>query len=433
MASFRLVPGGSTRYKAIVMRRFALLFTLGSFACAPLAHAQLTAADVQRVITQGTTRAIAISPNSVIAVTDREGYVLAVWNVRGGEPTQAEIATAVSKAGTGAFLSSNSNAFTSRTAGFIIQEHFPPGIRNTAPGPLVGVGFSSLPFSDVNRFKQIVGPIPVPPASVSPGTLGAPIPGTSLAGSPGGMPLYKNGLLVGGVGVTGDGTETFESDYDRDEDVALAAQTGFRPPSSITADKVFINGISLAYTASGTSLPSTLTLRGNAAAGFPIQASPPPFPYPVATFSGVQGQIRQPIISDPISTPINGVPRLTAAEVTQIIEAAADRVRTTRGGIRLPIGSRAEVFITVSSFPNAPGVSPTVLGVFRTGDATMFSWDVAVQKGRTTLGFSDNTRAFSTRTVGFLAQSHYPPGIDPQPPGPFFTLQPALSMPPPNP
>ena len=43
-------------------------------------------------------------------------------------------------------------------------------------------------------------------------------------------------------------------------------------------------------------------VQGNAAAGYAIQGAPPPFPYPIATFGGVQGEIRQPIISDPIST-----------------------------------------------------------------------------------------------------------------------------------
>ena len=396
-------------------------------------RAQLTSSDVQRVITQATARATEISPNSVIAVVDREGYVLVVWNVRGGEPTALEIARAVSKAGTGAFLSSNANAFTSRTAGFIIQQHFPPGVRNTAPGPLVGVGFSNLPFSDVNRFKQFLGPVPLPPAGVSPGTLGAPIPGTSLAGSPGGLPLYKNKRLVGGVGVTGDSSEAFVVDYDRDEDVALAGQVGFEAPRDITADDVFINGISLPYVRSGTNLPSPRSLRGNAAAGFPIQDSPAAFPYPVATFAGVTGEIRQPIVADPIATPINGVPRLTAAEVEGIIAVAADRVRTTRAGIRLPIGTRMEVFITVVNNPDTPSVSPAVLGAFRTGDATMFSWDVAVQKARTAVGFSDNRTAYSTRTVGFLAQTHFPPGIDPNPPGPFFGLQQRFSTAPPDP
>ena len=97
------------------------------------AKAQLTAADVQTVINQAVTRALQISPNSVIAVTDREGNVLGVWNVRGGEPTADEISSCVSKAGTAAYLSSNQNAFTSRTAGFIIQQHFPPGVRTLRP------------------------------------------------------------------------------------------------------------------------------------------------------------------------------------------------------------------------------------------------------------------------------------------------------------
>src|SRR5690606_31739435 len=135
------------------------------------------------------------------------------------------IASAVSRAGTAAFLSSNDNAFTSRTAGFIIQQHFPPGVRNTPPGPLVGVGFSNLFYSDVNRMK-VIGPpfdpanpndvsanvteLRVPPAfrTMSPGSRGGVIPFTSLNDAPGGVPLYKDGVLVGGVGVTGDGDVT---------------------------------------------------------------------------------------------------------------------------------------------------------------------------------------------------------------------------------
>src|SRR4029077_18702811 len=174
----------------------------------------LTAADVQTIINQAVTRAVRISPNSVIAVTDREGYVLGIWVVRGGIATPGEIATAVSKAGTAAYLSSNQNAFTSRTAGFIIQQHFPPGVQFTPTGPLVGVGLSNLFITEVNRFKKTdLAPCPgifrpCAPAvePVSPGALGSPIAYTSLDGSPGGVPLYKGGVLVGGIGVTGDGT-----------------------------------------------------------------------------------------------------------------------------------------------------------------------------------------------------------------------------------
>src|SRR2546423_14722151 len=107
------------------------------------------------MVSRAVTRAVRISPNSVIAVTDREGYVLGVWVVAGGAASQGQLATAVSKAGTAAFLSSNQNAFSSRTAGYIIQQHFPVGVKNTAPGPLVGVGLSNLFISDVNQFKKI--------------------------------------------------------------------------------------------------------------------------------------------------------------------------------------------------------------------------------------------------------------------------------------
>ena len=422
--------------------RILFLFVAASFLSSS-AFAQLTAADVQTIINHAVTRAVQVSPRSVIAVTDREGYVLGIWNVAGGEPTDAQIANAVSKAGTAAFLSSNQNAFTSRTAGFIIQQHFPPGVRNTATGPLVGVGFSSLPFSDVNRFKKtdlVVSPLPPPtPAAPSPGTFGSPILGTSLDGNPGGVPLYKAGRLVGGVGVTGGNpTENplaFISGSATDEDVALSGQHGYEPSSSITADNVFIGGISLAYTATSTSFSSTVVLHGNVSTGYRIQSSPPPHSYPIATFGGVTGQIRQPIIPDPCSGTINGQPRLTAAEVASIINYAADRVRTTRAAIRLPIGTQMEAFISVVNFPNAPNLAPTVLGTFRTGEATIFSWDVAVQKARTAVGFSKNgnTTAVSSRTVGFLAQSHYPPGIDANPPGPYNGLQAMLSMMPANP
>ena len=128
---------------------------------------------------------------------------------------------------------------------------------------------------------------------------------------------------------------TFIPGYDVDEEVALAGQTGFRPSSSITADNVYINGIALPYVISP--VPSVSgTLQGAAAPGFPVMGTPAPFPYPIATFGGVQGEIRQPIISDPIPGTINGQPRLTAAEVASIINFAADRARTTRAGIRLP-------------------------------------------------------------------------------------------------
>src|SRR5437660_4658958 len=186
--------------KAMKLRAVLILAAANLFASSTFA--QLTAADVTGIINRAVTRAVKISKNSVIAVTDREGTVLAVWVVRGGAAGNDEIASAVSKAGTAAYLSSDQNAFTSRTAGFIIQQHFPPGVRNTAPGPLVGVGLSNLFTSDINKFRA---PGSVITFSSTPGLTIVPVFGTSLDGSPGGVPLYKNGIQVGAIGVTGDG------------------------------------------------------------------------------------------------------------------------------------------------------------------------------------------------------------------------------------
>jgi uncharacterized protein GlcG (DUF336 family) len=420
------------------MSRRALLLVTAALFLAPSAFAQLTGGDVHRIIRNAVTRAAGILPNSVIALTDREGNVLAVWVVRGGAATDPEIATAVSKAGTAAYLSSNQNAFTSRTAGFIIQQHFPPGVINAAPGPLVGVGLSNLFISDINKFR---GPGSTIVFNQQPGLSIAPVPGTSLDGSPGGVPLYKDGKLVGGIGVTGDGVPgpipnfraenpfIYVAGPDKDEDIALAGQQGFAPDSSMTADNVFINGIRLPYTNTPKrkAKKKRTRLRGNEDPNYTLRGAPPPFPYPRTTFGGVPGELRQPVITDPLfPAPINGQARLTATEVTNIINFAADRVRITRAAIRLPIGTQMQVFITVVNNPNTSGVAPTVLGTFRTGEATLFSWDVSVQKARTVVFYSTNdflrfgfNAAMSVRTVGFLAQCNYPPGIDGNPAGPF--------------
>jgi uncharacterized protein GlcG (DUF336 family) len=442
----------------VAKRIFAILI----FAAIAARHAsaQLTLADVQTVIAQAVTRATALtgSPlqtNAVIAVMDREGWVLGVWALNSGSSSADPlVADAIAKAGAAAFLSSGQNAFSSRTAGDIVQQHFPPGIANTPPGPLVGVNFSQLAFSDINKLKA---PGSVISYGSSPGLtlVSPPLPITGgLAGTPGGLPLYKNGQFVGAIGVAGDGlqptdiTPAIIAGADANEDVALAGQTGFQPTSAIFASQVLVNGIRLEYTESSTSLGAVIpfaSLPGKNILPFALQAAPAPFSYPAMNLGGESGQLRQPIIADPSGVALpGGVARLTAQEVTSIIAAAANRARTTRGAIRLPRGSAAQVFITVVNNPNANGVAPVVLGTFCTSpDATLFSWDVAVQKARTAVFFSEANgifsgtqtgtayganAAFSARTVGFLSQSMYPPGISGTEPGIFFGLQERFSI-----
>jgi len=164
-------------------------------------------------------------------VVDRVGNVLGVMQMPGA-PTTLTVSSqrgvpasglegltgipatlaAISKAVTGAYLSSNGNAFTTRTASQIIQENFNPGTQNQPGGPLFGVQFSQLPCSDLTT-DFISGN----------GTLGgAPGPGPhrsplGLSADPGGLPLYVNNQLVGGIGVVADSTyglSTFTQGFD---------------------------------------------------------------------------------------------------------------------------------------------------------------------------------------------------------------------------
>lgn len=413
----------------------------------PPAAVLMSSNEVATVIAQAATRANffvtnGTATNAVIAVVDREGFVLGVWSLQPA-PFALDVIDAITKAGTAAFLSSAGHAFSSRTAGFIVQQHFPPGIANRPPGPLVGVNFSNMSFSDVNRFKD--------PATYDPlafgggGTNGGPVTPlglsaiSGLAGSPGGVPLYRGGQLIGGVGVTITGRPPLAAladiqlqagqTYDVDEDAALAGQIGFAPDPAIFGTGVLIDGIRVPYVDSGTSLGAVAPLGsiGANVAAFPIINSPP-VSYPALTLGSVTGEMRSPIIGDPLPGLIEGEARLTAVEVTNILMLAAERAAITRAGIRLPGGQAAQVFITVVNHPGSTNVSPQVLGTFRTPDATIFSWDVAAQKARTALFYSNTNQAYSTRTVGFLAQMFYPPGIDGTAAGPLFGMQEQSSL-----
>jgi len=57
---------------------------------------------------------------------------------------------------------------------------------------------------------------------------------------PGGIPLYKNGQLAGGIGVSGDGV-------DQDDYIAAAGATGFEAPLAMRSDQVTYLNVRLPY------------------------------------------------------------------------------------------------------------------------------------------------------------------------------------------
>src|SRR5579885_3349543 len=201
------------------------------------AQSFLSVADVQTVIAQAVAEAHAQGKPAVIAVVDRVGNVLGVYRMDGapalmtitsqrgvtggleGLTVPSELA-AIAKAITGAYLSSEGNAFSSRTASQIVQQHFNPGDSGTPSGPLFGVQFSQLPCSDLStRFTHGTGP----------GPHRSPL---GLSADPGGFPLYKSGTPVGGIGVAADGVygldpEVMDRDRDVDEYIAMAGTYGF--------------------------------------------------------------------------------------------------------------------------------------------------------------------------------------------------------------
>jgi uncharacterized protein GlcG (DUF336 family) len=412
----------------------------------------LTTGEVQTIIAQAVSAAASLGHPVTVAVTDKEGNVLGVFRMtgaptttqfRGGGPGPTQVPdpitgfvpvgfdgavvpsnfAAISKAGTASLFSTRGNAFTSRTASFIIQEHFPPAVDFRSGGPLYGVQFSSLPCSDIK--------IP-----------GLPL---GLSGDPGSVPIYKNGEAVGGVGIEGDGVYTVDrdpSDFDQpfEEIIAVSAARGFEAPATVRGDNILVDGIRLAYL-NVTNAPSPTTIAFGSLPG--VLTSPilgaQPSQFTAAVVGGIAGEVDTrffPFVASPTVTANS----LTATDVGTIITHGAQQANITRAAIRQPLGSNARVSIAVVD------TNGVVLGLFRTSDAPVFGFDVSVQKARsaafmsranagtllTGAGFgsyvsraaADNVQlggaiALSARAIGFLHRPFFPDGINNTAPGPF--------------
>ena len=324
---------------------------------------------------------------------------------------------AISKAITGAYLSTEGMAFTSRTANQIVQDHFNPGEDFQPGGPLFGVQFSQLACSDFMQAANAV-PFDTPVTAVSPGPHHAPL---GLAADPGGIPLYENGSLVGGLGVMADdvyGIDPFigDTDFDLDESIAVAAAFGFEAPvdrrATVTVEgKVFrYTDVTVDDLASDPLTASALEtipaeegrliavrgytdgeLRDGTAFGAPgsgIRADDGTFPDALDAFVFVDAA-NAPRYAPRAATDTDfaGGSPLTAAETEVILENALATANGARAQIRQPLGTTARVTIAVVD------TRGEILGMIRSRDAPMFGADVALQKARTAAFFSSSDAA----------------------------------------
>lgn len=460
----------------------------------PPAQVSLTTGEVQQIIAQAVGEARARSKPSVIAVTDRVGNVLGVFAMTGA-PALAKVsnrqiggtaaagagiglqgvdvpatAAAISKALTGAYLSSSGNAFSTRTASQIVQAHFPPAPSTVGleSGPLFGVQFSQLPCSDLSRRFQPLGG-----ADALIGPKRAPL---GLAADPGGFPLYKNGVVVGGIGVMGDGDygfdpDTLDIDLDAEEAIALAGSQGFAAPDEILAARIFVDGTSLRYSdmaannlsplatsfaaingSAGTLVPvagySDGTIRAGIAYGTEASgvraATAGEFANTQAfILSDGSGNARYPLRGGTDGASI--AQPLTQAEVRAVLEEAFTVLSRARAQIRRPLDSRMQATVSLVDTHGA------VLGIVRSPDGPIFGIDVSLQKARSAMFFSHpqaaaqlsaagqgsyvtragsflgagaltGTFAIADRALGNLSRPYFPDGEVARTPGPFSVV-----------
>jgi len=375
----------------------------------------------------------------VIAVTDREGQVLAVFRKPDAPLTAAgnffdpprvgalvdANDLAVSLARTGAFFSNDAAPLSSRTVRFISGIHFPPGISGKPNAALYGIentnrgcpltspevpafnpgqsvpqsrSLNGLPCDSLNQTGCGLG-ITTGKADVFDSNAGAV--------NGGGVPIFKNGQLVGGIGVTGVAAPLAE----------FAAFTGSVPnasfgPRPAEPGVIFLDGLALPFVEQASRPPGTSP--GVFAGAFVVA--------PLASPRGAAGVADGWLIGPFPST------ELTLGEIVDAVSQAVAQSNKTRAAIRLPEGSTARMVIAVSDLQG------TTRGLFRMPDSTIFSIDVAVAKARNVVYFSGPNRvpsdlagvpigtAVTNRTISFGAQPLYPPGIDNPAHGPFFPL-----------
>jgi uncharacterized protein GlcG (DUF336 family) len=220
----------------------------------------LTASDVAQIVNQSVAEANTLrgqvrlpfgqTPTFIIAVTDEGGNILAEYRMQDAlfdavdvVPSKARNAyyfsTPEGYQALKRYVTSNPYdhyawtpdppggawAITSRTISFGGQPLFPPGIdleKASTPGPW----FDLFVYDTLNACTEGDGP--------SRGGNRTFPNQNGITWFPGSVPLYKNGRLVGGLGVSGDGVE-------QNDLVSAAGSAGFEPPPELRVDNSVIH------------------------------------------------------------------------------------------------------------------------------------------------------------------------------------------------
>ena len=433
-------------------------------------NAQILVADDVRAVL--TTAAAALADDTMAAaVVDRTGGILGVYARTGGGAATPDVA--VSLARTAAMFSHDQAPLSSRTVRYISGIHFPPGVKNTPSAALYGVeninrgctvdvqgdAVFNQPFprptSIAGAFGDGAGgtPLPCNPADSRGCARGGPIldeagqplPSVGITTgksdvfdtgqdrldavpvNPGGIPIYRGGKVVGGVGVAGVRPEFAEFAA-----TIAAAGSGrgldFAEPLG-TPGAVFIDGVRLPFFGGCANIACIRrTLSTRPAGSAPGSLSNGTFQ--LQPRDGLQAP--ENYILGPRGSSIPG--GLSADEVRRVVDQSVAVALRTRAMIRLPINQPTRMTIGISDESGA------ILALFRMADGTVFSSDVAMTKARNAYYFSTREGyevlrdaaanasddrytwspeppsgrgwAITARTISFAGQPLFPPGID---------------------
>jgi len=470
----------------------------------------LTTNDVQSLLQRA---AAAVNRNdAIIAIVDRNGTILGVRVESGVAPqittnTTNEVFAidgAVSLARTGAFFGNNQAPLTSRTIqmisqttitqrvvqstpdvpdpggnsilygpGFVapigIKGHFPPGIMFTPQADLFDIESTNrdtISPATGTRFNVPSTYIPAGVNLVAPESYGQVtgiLPGAQsrgIATLPGGIPLYKNGVEVGGIGVFFPGT----TGYATEENSKLNTPLLYNPRKPDLSEVAEY----MAFVAAGGSKVAGVPMNG------PINGAPalPDFTLPFGRIDlagitldifgggGLEGlknllgfgrTLGSGNPNDGTNMPVDSLGHtllngqavpygwlvtphsgtgISAADVQAIVARGIAEANQVRSQIRLPFNSTAKMVFAVSD------LNGNILGLYRMPDATTFSIGVAVAKARNVAYYNNASAlqpvdkvagvaagtAFTSRTFRYLAFPHFPEGIDVYPSGPFSIL-----------